>query len=242
MWRIFDQYELRARLTPAILLLVPIAVTLGLVIPLDTLTVGSGIASGIIGLAVLYVTAQAVGYFGRRFQPGLFEKWDGAPSTRFLRWRDGHCSPEQKKAIAEALCHEFGLTLPTEQEEVADPMAADRRVSDAFARARSRLYANQVEGPWRSHLAEYGLARNLLGAVRIAAAVGIGLGVIDVVLACFMSNRALIWAGVFCLIWAGLFILGSYTFLISLAKHLGDRYADTAWLAFLSTAKTGGHA
>lgn len=240
MWNIFDQYELRARLSPAILALVSAVALLACAVPLDKVTVGPGIASGVVGLAVLYVAAQTAAYLGRRLQARLFEKWDGAPSTRFLRWRDNHFSSQQKQAIADAVRGQLGRTLPTEEEEAGNAVAADKRISEVFASVRNYLYISKVEGPWRSHLAEYGLARNLTGVAWAAAVLSTGVGVISFVLAWFLSDKSLVWTGVFCLIWGGLFILGRYTFLVSLAKHLGERYADAAWLAFLQSAKRGG--
>lgn len=239
MWNVFDQYELRARLAPTILLLLPIAAFLAVFIPVDKLTLGVGIASGVIGLAILYFVAQLTGYFGRRLQPTLFEQWDGAPSTRFLRWRDDHFTVDQKQAIAAVVQKQFRRSLPTAEQEAADPSQADRRITEIFNEVRHHLHTNKVEGLWRSHLAEYGLARNLIGSARPVGALSIGLTIASFVLACSLSDSRFTWTGVFCLLWAALLIVGHHTFLKALAKHLGERYADSAWMAFLHSAKKG---
>ena len=133
-----DPYNRRARLQPALLALLPVALVALILLPgleskLGTLV---GIAAYLGGATWL---TQVGRDRGKRLEPDLFASWDGMPSVSLLRHRDTKIS-----AITKQRYHTFlaanvpDLTLPNTEEEANDPAAADeayRSVTDWLLRA-----------------------------------------------------------------------------------------------------------
>src|ERR1700752_3863100 len=92
----FDAYELRARYFPAVLLAAPLLTTVQLAFPNVQESTGQLIETAGLALALVYVLSLYVRHAGRRIQPRLWSEWNGAPSTRFARWRDPTFSLPQK--------------------------------------------------------------------------------------------------------------------------------------------------
>jgi hypothetical protein len=119
-------YERKARLYPALLLFMPVAIVAGCGIATDLSTVKAivGIIAGFGGLLLL---AQIARDPGKRQEPHLFEKWGGMPSVSIFRHRDG-CLDK----ITKARYHRTLATLvpeanaPTPEEEFSDPEASDQ--------------------------------------------------------------------------------------------------------------------
>lgn len=120
-----DPYNRRARLAPALLALLPIALVALILFPeLESKTATLfGIAAYFGGAAWL---TQIGRERGKRLEPELFHSWGGTPSMAFLRHRDGRIS-----AITKARYHAFleahvpGLSMPSAEEEARTPDIAD---------------------------------------------------------------------------------------------------------------------
>ena len=89
--------------------------------------------------------------------------WDGAPSTRILRWRDDTFSVPVKTQLHEAVRSYCGITLSGTEDERIDPREADEKIIDAFSQVKHFVYHNDPNGTWKKFNAEYGFNRNLLG-------------------------------------------------------------------------------
>jgi hypothetical protein len=123
---ITDGYERKARLYPALLLFVPVAVVLGC-------GLGTSVsrAETVCGLLVscggLLLLAQIARDAGKKKERILFERWGGIPSVCIFRHVD-----VKMDGITKARCHQTMSNLvkeakaPTADEETADPIAADR--------------------------------------------------------------------------------------------------------------------
>jgi hypothetical protein len=121
-----DGYERKARLYPALLLFMPIALVVGC-------GLGKSISSteAAVGLFVtcggLLLLAQIARDAGKGKERALFLKWDGIPSVSIFRYRDARVDP-----ITKARCHKKMSRLvkeaiaPSSADEIADPVAADR--------------------------------------------------------------------------------------------------------------------
>jgi hypothetical protein len=123
---------------------------------------------------------------GRRLQPELWHSWGGAPTTTQLRWRGpaGRVQVERRHAL---LQEQLGpeLQLPTETEELQDPVGADAAYDGAIGVLRERtrdakrfplIHGENIRYGFRRNtwgLRPYGLAGTLLGlsAALVAAVV-----------------------------------------------------------------------
>jgi hypothetical protein len=100
---------------------------------------------------------------GRRLQPGLWSSWGGAPTTAGLRHR------ETANPILLARRHErlrilTGLELPTEDQERADPVAADHVYEAVTTILITRTRPRRKDFPLIFvENCNYGFRRNMLG-------------------------------------------------------------------------------
>lgn len=83
-----DRYQLRARVAPALLCIVPASLTVAVITG-----VGRGAVAGVISFApssgVTYLVAHLVRDRGRRLEPSLWASWGGAPTTLLLKGLSG---------------------------------------------------------------------------------------------------------------------------------------------------------
>lgn len=176
--RIFDAYELRARVQPGLLVALPLVlVTAAWLAPvLKPSGVFVGGAAVLTGLgAILAEVARAA---GRDAEKKLVASWDGMPTLHRLRHR-GPTATSSGRADARAALQRVapGLTLPSRTEEAADPRAADQRYEAAILWLRERT---RDAGAFPLVLAEnasYGFWRNAFG-LRNAGAATASVGVV----------------------------------------------------------------
>jgi hypothetical protein len=131
-----DRYDVLARWTPAVLVVLP-AVVLGAV-AVPPLSTGAASAGGLLlAIAVPLVGALAVRDRGLRIQPALFESWGGRPSEQMLRWRSGpaRSAVRRRHELVERV---LGLDLPDEAAEAANPVDADAAYEAAAMALRER--------------------------------------------------------------------------------------------------------
>src|SRR3981081_470506 len=91
-----DPYDLRARLFPATLAIVPIPVSV-ICLSNDSAKIASSVASVLFASGVAFVLSRLVREAGKKLEAPLFEKWGGAPTTQFLRHRDSRIDPVSKE-------------------------------------------------------------------------------------------------------------------------------------------------
>ena len=172
---LFDHYSLRARLQPALITLLPMA--LGVFAWSDPgarwmtalwTTLGTSGAT--------YLLAIMARNRGKATEPALWNSWGGAPTTQLLR-HSGPTNPVLRAQWHESLANLLRRPLPTAGEEAADPAGADT----VYA-AVTRLLINERRDKKAYPLiynenVNYGFCRNL-DAQR---AVGIGASIAGVV-------------------------------------------------------------
>jgi hypothetical protein len=103
---------------------------------------------------------------GKRLQNRLATQvWDGRPTTRMLRLRDGDINPELRRRYREKLSALTGTPLPTAEEELADPRQADHHYVAATRVLIAKVRDENDKYPRiRDESAPYGFRRNLLAA------------------------------------------------------------------------------
>jgi hypothetical protein len=155
-----DRYDLLARVSPAVLLCLPVVLPswllFGTAVPLWLMAV--------ISLPLLYGLSMVVAGLGRRYQTSLWSRVGGAPSTRLCRWSDGRIEKCRKEQIHSAVATHFGIELHSSRKEPHNRAEADRLIGAAFDRVRELLRKRDPTGLWFRQLIEYGFARNFLAS------------------------------------------------------------------------------
>jgi hypothetical protein len=159
----FDTYTWRARIVPAFLVFLPLAIAIFLWIP-DIMLIGrlAGIVLGPLGIAMLM--AQIGRDLGYKKQPRLWEQWGGAPTTQLLRHRNPQGNPVLRERYHRNLMKlQSDLILPAPEEEEQDPQKADHIyetcVRYLITRTRDR---KQFQLLFNENV-NYGFRRNLWG-------------------------------------------------------------------------------
>lgn len=177
---LLDPYSLRARLQPALLVLVPILVVVFALAPAAWEPLRSiAIVFGALGGTMLL--SHVVRDAGNALEPTLFAAWGGKPSAAMLRHRDTRIATGLKCRYHQRLGELIGAPMPTAREEAHNPAAAD----EAYEAANSWLLARTRDhGAFGLLFAEnisYGFRRNffaLRGATLIVTMLALAVVVI----------------------------------------------------------------
>lgn len=188
--QLFDEYTLRARLQPALIVATPIAISAIAWLPVDSiqnLRVSVPISLlGLMGFAALF--AQLGRDEGKRKEARLFETWGGKPTTRMLRHRDVTLNPVVRARYHSQLGSIAGMPrIPTESDERADPAGADQVYDACASYLRDTTRDRQLFPLVFQENANYGFRRNLWG-MRAA-----GVVVAAVACAICMLGAAMRW-------------------------------------------------
>lgn len=172
----FDQYTYRARVQPAFVVVLPIGLwAFAWVLDVSVTTgvlVGAGGTGG--GVALL---AQMGRDRGRGKQADLWKSWGGPPTTQLLRFR-GSANRSRLRRWRAGVERVVGYPLPTEEEEVGDPQAADDEYEAAVHALRVATRDRRKFPLVFAENVNYGFRRNLWGwkAVGLPAAIVGALG------------------------------------------------------------------
>lgn len=167
----FDTYSTRARLVPALLVLLPPLTALALLTPGVYKSLTSVLTSFGATVAGLMFLAHIVRERGRKIQSSLFRQWGGAPTTSWLRHGDSRIDPNTKERYHRFLeGHVANLKLPTVEEERADPAKADAAYESATNWLIKYTSDDSKFRLVREENASYGFRRNMLGAKPVSLA------------------------------------------------------------------------
>lgn len=157
----FDTYSFRARVLPVYLTLAPVVLLLAVLAP-EGLKLPLGGATALVFVPISFFLGQVGADFGKRLEKGLWSKWCGPPTTRFLRHGNHEFNEVTRDRVHEKL-RGLGLHVPTREEQDQDQHAADKHyescTEDLIRRTRdTKRFPLVFKG-----LTEYGFRRNLLG-------------------------------------------------------------------------------
>lgn len=235
--KLFDPYNRQARLYPALLALLPAAITALAWFPqLLTGSVGGALVTIVAMCGGLYLLAEVARTAGKKLEPTLLRDWGGWPSTRLLRHGDTDLPTVTKERYQAVLSRKVGVSWPSAADERADPGRCDE-----IYRSATDWLREQTRGPQYGRLlvenTSYGFRRNLRGvrAVAIILCVGSLLLPIGYLL---VSNGWLVdqaWADLtrerrparLVAVAVALAALGFWIFVVraSWVKRAGDEYA-----------------
>ena len=156
-----DQYDRRARLMPALLVILPATLAVVALAPDAVLGWGGGIAL-IVQAGGSFLLAQFVGDIGKRKEPKLFESFGGRPTERLL----SHQHAPNRVILAERhkrLRKLFPkIKIPTAAEEQRDPEGALEIYTACCDKLRGLLRAQKEKfADVHRENTHYGFRRNL---------------------------------------------------------------------------------
>lgn len=161
--KMLDPYELKARLFPGLLVLLPAITYLALLYGTKSPTV-VGLSTVLVACGGPYLLSSFVRTLGQQAQEYLYKKWDSQPSTALLRHRDTQLPQQTKLRYHELVVSRLGITLPSETEEGEDPDKADQAYAAAADKLRP-LTNNSKAFPFIfKELVAYGFNRNAYGS------------------------------------------------------------------------------
>lgn len=175
-----DQYDRRARLMPALLVLLPATLAVVALAP-DAIVGWSGGVALIVQAGGSFLLAQIVGDIGKRKEPALFDSFGGRPTERML------CHEHASNRILLAERHRKlaklfpKLKIPTADSEKKDRPAALEVYAACVEKLRSQARADKEKFPdvHRENI-HYGFRRNLFGLKPFAIPVVlVSLGVVS---------------------------------------------------------------
>jgi hypothetical protein len=233
-----DDYELRARFAPAVLVGLPWALTVFFMLRV-VYHASFDFVAGIVALvAATYLFSFWCRDRGKAIEAKLWASWGGPPSVRFARWSDCTFGSGQKRQIHEAVKRLCGIELLSEEDERMSPGTADALITDAFAHVKAVVRRDEPEGLSAKHNAEYGFARNLMGSR--------GLWLVSSILTAATSagmwyfakreDELLLALALDLLCGAGSILFG-WKLLPEFAKEAADRYGESTWSAFRVSAE-----
>lgn len=237
-----DQYEIRARIAPTVVVFSPLFLAFFFVVLGITGSWPASLSSvAVVALLLVYALSTLPSQFGRNIEPKLWASWDGPPSTRRMRWRDPTLDDETKRRLHARAEQVSGVRLYSREEEEKDPAGADKQISRAFEQVRAAVRREDPEGVWNKHNAEYGLNRNLLGSRGLWVALSVLGTLICGVVWYFLARDPWLVMGfgveVASIVLA--YAMG-WQVLPRSTKIAADRYAESVLGSFLSGANTNG--
>lgn len=120
---LYDSYDRKARLAPALLAVVPLLAAA--LFSFENATLIGRLASLLVAVGGLWLLVDMSRGLGRAKQQQLFAKWGGTPSIQLLRHTDRTIAPHTKARYHACLKTKAKVQPPTQEEEAADPQSAD---------------------------------------------------------------------------------------------------------------------
>jgi len=169
-----DTYSFRARVLPVYLTLAPVVLLLAALVP-DGLKLPLGGAAALVFVPIPFLLSQVGADFGKRLEKGLWRKWGGPPTTRFLRHRNNEFNEVTRGRVHDKL-RALGLHVPTREEQEQDQQAADKHYESCTEELIRRTRDAKKFPLVFKGLTEYGFRRNLFGLKII----GLSLAVVGI--------------------------------------------------------------
>lgn len=161
--KMLDPYEVKARLFPGLLVLLPAILFLALLYGTKSPVV-VGLSTVLAACGGPYLLSSFVRTCGLRAQDRLFQEWGAQPSTIMLRHRDTTLPQQTKLRYHELAALRLGVTMPSAEDEQRDDAHADQAYA-AAADALRPLTNDRKSFPFVfKELVAYGFNRNAHGS------------------------------------------------------------------------------
>lgn len=173
-----NMYTLIARWVPAVLCVAPLVLIYVFLIrdPIKPFFDAYLSLKWVADVPTTAVLLFAMAMAGRAAGKDIFERWwfgaDGIrmPTTLFLLYKDGEYSPEFKARLRTKIRVDFGIQLPSVDEESTNEQRSRKRIAEAVSQIRLKVRGGHLVF---QHNAEYGFIRNLAGGALIGALISL---------------------------------------------------------------------
>jgi hypothetical protein len=156
-----NRYTFNARITAALLAASPV---LALGIASIPLLSGAQKLWALVSVGLTTYAALLARKAGNRVQLDLWNGWDGAPTARRLRFREGVSPVEIERRHRDfEIALGDSVRLPTAEEEANNPGLADSEYQQAARRFISKIRSDPAYPLVHAENRHYGFARNLYG-------------------------------------------------------------------------------
>lgn len=163
--KILDEYDLRARLLPALIVGAPVLAAVLACVP--SARSGWGLLSAILEVPFLYLLVRVARTEGYKIESRLYEAWGGKPTTAMLRHRDLRIDPLTKERYKTTIANLTGIAFPGATAEEADPGEADTVYGSATKQLLEHRRDKAAHRLIFNENCNYGFARNLLGLKKL---------------------------------------------------------------------------
>lgn len=245
--KLLDPYDVKARLFPGLLVLLPAIAFLALLYG-PTNPALATLVSVLATCGGPYFLASFVRTWGQRAQEYLYKKWGAQPTTVLLRHHDKRLATQTKLRYQMLVTSKLGVTMPSPDEEAAAPANADNAYA-AAADALRPLTVDKKKYPFVfKELVAYGFNRNAYGTRWVGA--GVAMLVMAATLAHADALRTAdpqlqtqdLWSlnfpHVLTLIISGvLMLLWLFHFTPKTVEHAGFSYAFRLWESLETVGK-----
>lgn len=161
--KLLDPYDVRARLFPGLLVLLPVILHLALLHGTKSPMV-VGLSSVLLACGGPYLLSSFVRTWGQRAQDRLFRRWGAQPSTILLRHSDLTLPAPTKQRYRDLAAARLGIAMPSAEEELKDPAGADLAYAAAADVLRPQTNDRKAFPFVFKELVAYGFNRNAHGS------------------------------------------------------------------------------
>lgn len=187
---ITDDYERRARLRPALLVSLPLALVV-----VSSFPNYSGLQF-LVGFAAYFGLTTLIAQLGRdegkRLEPWLFEHWGGKPTTQLLRHFSTHLDVNTKARYHAALSTLLpGHSMPSAASEVNDLSMADGVYDSCVLYLRGRTREKTAFPLVYAENVNYGFRRNLWGMKKAGVVISACSLIVTVLITVIRSNAGM---------------------------------------------------
>jgi len=186
----FDSYTWQARVLPAVIFILPFFIEANYLIALFGYQIAiSATIANIILFVFLMLFANWARYFGRKKEKKLFVKWDGAPTTRFLRYNNTEYNQFKRDEIKKYLKRMFNnLKMPTAKDEDENRFESDKKYEAYISNLRALTRDSKEFSLLQSENRNYGMWRNLYGLKVISIIFVLIFFISNILLAIFLPD------------------------------------------------------
>jgi hypothetical protein len=156
----FDEYTRNARLKPAFIVTIPVALVC-IALGGKTSILATVLITPLTSLGLTALIAQFTRDVGKGKEPGLFQRWGGKPTTIKLRRTDTSLNAYTRARYHEKLQKLMGKRMPSADDEAKDPGRSDKIYETAGDFLREKTRDTEKFRLLFEELMNYGFRRNL---------------------------------------------------------------------------------
>lgn len=164
----FDEYTLKARFLPACITGLPLLALIASYFDWNKFLISNVIVGVLVGFLLVFLLSNFARYIGKKVEKKSLADWKVLPTTELMRHSDNSLNKVKKYKVHELLTQKSPFTMPSPQEETADPNMADNVYSETMTWLRGKTRDEKL---LLNENITYGFMRNSLGLKWIALSI-----------------------------------------------------------------------